>query len=166
MIRNCSGGATPWNTWLSCEETDRGYVFETDPWGGEPVRRDAMGRFKHEAAAADPDRKVVYLTEDESDGNFYRFVPTAWGDMSAGTLQVLAEADGTLTWVATGCTSPRSAARPATAVTATPTRSPARSGCDRHRASRARRLAVMTLLRATWSSSSSESSTPRVSTIL
>ncbi len=97
--QNCSGGATPWNTWLSCEETDRGYVFETDPWGGEAVRRDPMGRFKHEAAAADPDREVVYLTEDESDGNFYRFVPTTWGDMSAGTLQVLAEADGALTWV-------------------------------------------------------------------
>ncbi|TWF96057.1 alkaline phosphatase PhoX [Saccharopolyspora dendranthemae] len=97
--QNCSGGATPWNTWLSCEETDRGYVFEADPWGGEATRRDAMGRFKHEAAAADPDREVVYLTEDESDGNFYRFVPTIWGDMSAGTLQVLAEADGALTWI-------------------------------------------------------------------
>ncbi|MEV4645869.1 hypothetical protein [Saccharopolyspora sp. NPDC049357] len=34
-----------------------------------------------------------------------------------------------------------------------------------HRASRARRLAEMTLVSASWSSSSSESSTPRVSTI-
>ncbi|MFC7340200.1 alkaline phosphatase PhoX [Saccharopolyspora griseoalba] len=95
---NCSGGATPWNTWLSCEETDRGYVFETDPWGGEAVRRDAMGRFKHEAAAADPDRRVVYLTEDEPDGNFYRFVPTTWEDMSEGALQVLTESGGALAW--------------------------------------------------------------------
>ncbi|MEV0699855.1 alkaline phosphatase PhoX [Saccharopolyspora sp. NPDC050389] len=98
--QNCSGGATPWNTWLSCEETDLGYVFETDPWGAKPaVRRDAMGRFKHEAAAADPDRKVVYLTEDETDGNFYRFVPTTWGDLSAGTLQVLVDDGGALSWV-------------------------------------------------------------------
>lgn len=97
---NCSGGATPWNTWLSCEETDRGFVYETDPWGQkEAVQHPAMGRFKHEAAAADPDRKVVYLTEDEGDGCFYRFVPTTWGDMSAGTLQVLTEADGALSWV-------------------------------------------------------------------
>ncbi|GAB3297210.1 alkaline phosphatase PhoX [Parasphingorhabdus pacifica] len=97
---NCSGGATPWNTWLSCEETDRGYVYETDPWGGkEAVRHSAMGRFKHEAAAADPDREVIYLTEDESDGCFYRFVPTTWGDVSAGILQVLAEAGGALSWV-------------------------------------------------------------------
>ncbi|GAA2351307.1 PhoX family protein [Saccharopolyspora halophila] len=96
---NCSGGATPWNTWLSCEETDRGFVFETDPWGGEAIRRDAMGRLKHEAAAADPDRRVVYLTEDEPDGNFYRFVPETWEAMSAGTLQVLTESDGALAWV-------------------------------------------------------------------
>ena len=26
--RNCAGGATPWNRWLSCEETSRGYVYE------------------------------------------------------------------------------------------------------------------------------------------
>ncbi|MEV0081327.1 alkaline phosphatase PhoX [Saccharopolyspora sp. NPDC050642] len=98
--QNCSGGATPWNTWLSCEETDLGYVFETDPWGANTaVRRDAMGRFKHEAAAADPDRRVVYLTEDEPDGNFYRFAPTTWGDLSAGTLQVLVDAGGALSWV-------------------------------------------------------------------
>ncbi|MFM9369653.1 alkaline phosphatase PhoX [Streptomyces sp. Da 82-17] len=93
---NCAGGATPWNTWLSCEEVSRGYVYETDPWGAKAaVRRPAMGLFKHEAAAADPVRKVVYLTEDESDGCFYRFVPTTWGDLSSGTLQVLTAGSGT-----------------------------------------------------------------------
>jgi secreted PhoX family phosphatase len=97
--RNCAGGRTPWNTWLSCEEVDRGYVYETDPWGVSPaVRRDAMGRFKHEAAAADPDREVIYLTEDESDGCFYRFTPTSWGNLSSGTLQVLKEVSGVLSW--------------------------------------------------------------------
>ncbi len=97
---NCAGGATPWRTWLSCEEVDRGYVFETDPWGVKAaVRRPAMGRFKHEAAAADPDRKVIYLTEDETDGCFYRFVPATWGDLSTGTLQVLVERSGALSWV-------------------------------------------------------------------
>ena len=38
-----------------------------------------MGRFKHEAAACDPDRQVVYLTEDEPDGCFYRFLPIPLG---------------------------------------------------------------------------------------
>ncbi|GAA3059337.1 DUF839 domain-containing protein [Streptomyces roseofulvus] len=100
--QNCAGGKTPWNTWLSCEEVSLGYVYETDPYGvNAAVRRDAMGRFKHEAAAADPVRKVIYLTEDESDGRFYRFIPTTWGNLSSGTLQVLkagTAASGTFTW--------------------------------------------------------------------
>ncbi|MGW7356173.1 alkaline phosphatase PhoX [Streptomyces sp. NPDC054802] len=97
--RNCAGGSTPWKTWLSCEEVDTGYVYETDPWGvNSAVRRDAMGRFNHEAAAADPVREVIYLTEDKSDGCFYRFVPATWGDLSSGTLQVLKEVSGVLSW--------------------------------------------------------------------
>ncbi|MFJ8590458.1 alkaline phosphatase PhoX [Streptomyces sp. NPDC093598] len=100
--QNCAGGKTPWNTWLSCEEVDRGYVYETDPWGTKAaVRRDAMGRFKHEAAAADPVRRVVYLTEDVTDGCFYRFRPTTWGDLSSGTLEVMVAGTGTsgpVTW--------------------------------------------------------------------
>lgn len=99
--RNCAGGKTPWNTWLSCEEVDNGRVWETYPFGGTAVARPAMGRFNHEAAAADPVRQVIYLTEDKTDGCFYRFVPSSWGNLSAGTLQVLkagTATSGSFTW--------------------------------------------------------------------
>lgn len=113
--QNCAGGRTPWNTWLSCEEVDRGYVFETDPWGVKAaVRREAMGRFKHEAAAADPVRKTVYLTEDVTDGCFYRFTPTTWGDLSAGKLEVLKMGSGTSGPVTWGVVPDPSGARTAT----------------------------------------------------
>jgi secreted PhoX family phosphatase len=83
---------------------DLGYVYETDPRGANrPFRRDAMGRFTHEAAACDPVRQVIYLTEDEGDGCFYRFRPHAWGDLGAGgTLEVMvapSSAEGTAGWM-------------------------------------------------------------------
>jgi hypothetical protein len=98
---NCAGGATPWGTWLSCEEVPLGRVFETYPRGDRSaVVRTRMGRFKHEAAACDPDRRVVYLTEDETDGCFYRFRPDTWGDLNTGQLQVLCGSGttGPVTW--------------------------------------------------------------------
>jgi hypothetical protein len=98
---NCSGGTTPWKTWLSCEEHATGVVWECDPFGKQrAVKRLAMGRFRHEAAAVDATTQAIYLTEDEPDGLVYRFTPNRWGDLSVGTLEAASiDADHRLHWV-------------------------------------------------------------------
>jgi secreted PhoX family phosphatase len=86
---NCAGGATPWGTWLSCEETTFGFVYECDPTGATEARKlRALGAFEHEAAAVDPLYRHVYLTEDKPDGRLYRFTPRNYPDLSHGTLAV------------------------------------------------------------------------------
>ena len=108
-IRNCAGGVTPWNTWISSEETnlrpaannsleaDHGYNFEVNAYQSgllEPLHLKAMGRMSHEAVAFDPSGVIVYQTEDRGDSLFYRFLPAVPGELwRGGRLQALVVRD-------------------------------------------------------------------------
>ena len=100
-IRNCSGGVTPWNSWLTCEESptgpgqrfgdglsrNHGWVFDvpaaaTGLEAAEPLT--GLGRFNHEAACVDPITGVVYQTEDRDNSVLYRFLPDEPGNLRTG----------------------------------------------------------------------------------
>ena len=105
-LNNCSGGPTPWGSWISSEEVvvnagqsgyqkDHGYNFEVPatetPELCDPVPLKAMGRFRHEAVGVDPQTSIVYQTEDMEDGLIYRFIPSVPGRLQeGGRLQALA----------------------------------------------------------------------------
>jgi uncharacterized protein len=113
---NCAGGKTPWGSWLSCEESfastgagfsnhatlvtreeRHGYVFEVPSSATElitAVPLKDMGRFEHEAAAVHEASGIVYLTEDQWQSLFYRFIPDVPGQLQkGGRLQALAIVD-------------------------------------------------------------------------
>ena len=96
--RNCSGGPTPWNSWITCEETvdragmrlekNHGYNFEVPARVkrhlADPIPIKGMGRFQHEAVAVDPKTGIVYQTEDRNDGIIYRYIPEVRKRLQAG----------------------------------------------------------------------------------
>ncbi|MGB3227824.1 MAG: alkaline phosphatase PhoX [Saprospiraceae bacterium] len=111
---NCSGTVTPWNTIITCEETDfpldanndgyrdLGWNVEIDPktrlvkdYGNGQEKLWALGCMSHENVVIKNDRKTLYQGEDAPDGNVYKFVADQETNLSKGKLYVL-KLDGTI----------------------------------------------------------------------
>lgn len=82
--RNCGGGPTPWNTWVSCEENGSfGRVYQTDPKGARASEQtDVVATGGNYESFAYDDRYAtprLFVTEDSSSGELVRFTPSATG---------------------------------------------------------------------------------------
>ncbi|MEC8998810.1 MAG: alkaline phosphatase PhoX [Actinomycetota bacterium] len=109
---NSRGAATPWGTWLSCQEVHgagggdgAGLIWECDPTGERPAMpRPALGVRTHGSVAVNSADGRCYLTEAHRDGRLYRFTPSQGGlaseSLEAGVLEAMAvDLDSSVTWL-------------------------------------------------------------------
>ena len=91
--RNCNGGRTPWNTWVSCEEDTGGQCWQVDPTGARSPQQTVMGGSSggsFEAFAYDARNSTsptFFVTEDTSNGALRRYRARAGAAVLPGSSQ-------------------------------------------------------------------------------
>jgi hypothetical protein len=82
-VRNCGGGRSPFNTWLSGEENDKkGFVWEVSPAGSFFGRKTNLvpigGNYESVTYYFDPVRgqNIYFVTEDSPTGPIVQFIPS------------------------------------------------------------------------------------------
>jgi secreted PhoX family phosphatase len=122
-INNCGGSLTPMGTILTAEEWDAdnneklnnsgqwitdtteylgrskwknfGWMVEVDPESGKAMNKLwQMGRYAHEDAIVMPDKKTVYLTDDNSPAVWFKFIADTAGDLTEGQLYAYNDGNG------------------------------------------------------------------------
>ena len=81
--RNCGGGMSPWNTWISCEEVGSGQCWQVEPNPGSPNHNSpnvtllgGSNGGAYESVAVDNTNKnnpIFFVTEDKGNGELRRF---------------------------------------------------------------------------------------------
>ena len=81
--RNCGGGMSPWNTWISCEEVGNGQCWQVEPDPNKPNHNSPKATLlggpsggAYETVAVDntyKNKPVFFTTKDTSNGELRRF---------------------------------------------------------------------------------------------
>ncbi|GKY90973.1 hypothetical protein MPSEU_000070100 [Mayamaea pseudoterrestris] len=112
--KNCGGGKTPWNAYVTCEEVNRGRCYQVDPTGRRASRMLTVGEetngAKFESFAhwtRNQSAPEFFVTEDDANSTLRRFIPDDpdWSDpwsmligSGSTTYLLLRPSDNTFRW--------------------------------------------------------------------
>jgi hypothetical protein len=92
-------GRTPWDTWISCEESGKGFCWEIDPHTGHTAKTkvtDIGGAYESFAYDnQDPVATRYFTTEDASNGALIRYTPSPSAYTTGSKYDILTSTGGT-----------------------------------------------------------------------